>query len=190
MLPNTKVNLLDEYDKQVAVQTTKENGSFSFDVNPLESYSIVANKDGYLDFKIPEITSNSNAAVVLEMVQKKAVVTETALIIENIYFDYNNASLKKESTLSLNKIYDVLVAKPEMKITINAYTDARGSDKYNLALSEKRAFEATQYLIKRGIAKERVEGKGYGESKPLFDCKLNCTEDQYIAERRVEFTIK
>ncbi|WP_395078059.1 OmpA family protein [Flavobacterium sp.] len=190
LLPNTTVNLLDEYDKKVAVQTTKENGSFSFDVNPLESYSIVANKEGYLDFKLPEISSASNAAVVLEMIQKKAVITETALIIENIYFDYNKASLKKESTLSLNKIYDVLVARPEMKITINAYTDARGSDKYNLILSEKRAFEATQYLIKRGIDKDRVEGKGYGESKPLFDCKSNCTEDQYIAERRVEFTIK
>ena len=190
LLPNTTVNLIDEYDKQVAVQTTKENGSFSFDVNPLESYSIVANKDGYVDFKLPEISSASNAAVVLEMIQKKAVITETALLIENIYFDYNKASLKKESTLSLNKIYDVLLARPEMKITINAYTDARGSDKYNLILSEKRAFEATQYLIKRGIEKERVEGKGYGETKPLFDCKSNCTEDQYNAERRVEFTIK
>ena len=76
-----------------------------------------------------------------------------------------------------------------MKIAINAHTDSRGSDKYNMTLSEKRAFEAKKYLIKKGINKERIESKGYGETKSLSNCSANCTEVEFNADRRVEFLI-
>jgi len=76
-----------------------------------------------------------------------------------------------------------------MKIVINAHTDSRGSDKYNLNLSEKRAQEAKQYLVRKGVSKDRVDAKGYGETKSLSNC-TDCTEAQFIADRRVEFIIK
>jgi outer membrane protein OmpA-like peptidoglycan-associated protein len=189
LLPNTIVTLIDEDGIVLGEQMSGENGSFTFEVDPLESYEIVAKKDGYTEFSLPK-RLNKKDPTILELDQTKAIITETALIVENIYFDYGKASLKKESTLSLNKIYDVLMVKPDMKIIINAHTDARGSDKYNLMLSQKRAAEARTYLLKKGIAQDRVEANGYGESKPLSDCNSNCTEEQYIAERRVEFIIK
>lgn len=77
-----------------------------------------------------------------------------------------------------------------MKIVINAHTDSRGSDKYNMLLSEKRAQEAKQYLMNKGINKNRLESKGYGETKPLTNCNLNCTELEFNTDRRIEFIIR
>ena len=104
------------------------------------------------------------------------------------HYNFNKSSIDKISELSLNKIVDVLNQFPEMSLTINAHTDDKGSAKYNLALSQRRAKSTVEYLIAKGIAKERLTFKGYGESKPLNDC-TNCTPEQDQANRRVEFKI-
>ena len=76
----------------------------------------------------------------------------------------------------------------KMVIMAKSHTDSRGSDNYNLTLSDRRAKSTVEYLIAKGIAKERLTFKGYGESKPLNDC-TNCTPEQDQANRRVEFKI-
>lgn len=189
-LPNTEIALLDEEGNVVEKTKTNENGGFKFEnVNPLDVYTIQAEKDGYNEVKIPIQTKAENTVSNVELEQKKAVVTFNAIVIENIFFDFNKASVKTESTLSLNKIYEVLVANPDMKIIIKAHTDTRGSDKYNMILSEKRAQSALNYLIKKGIDADRISAKGYGETQPLSNCGNNCTEKQFDADRRVEFEI-
>jgi outer membrane protein OmpA-like peptidoglycan-associated protein len=189
-LPNTKISLVNEDGKEVATQTSDENGKFKFDLDASDSYTVLAKKDGYVDFD-SKVTVDGNSISNVELNQKKAEVTEKAIVIENIYFDYNLAKIKQESTLSLNKILEVLNGNPEMRIAINAHTDSRGSDKYNMVLSEKRAFEAKQYLISKGISEDRLESIGFGETKSLSDCKSKkCSETQFEADRRVEFIIK
>ncbi|MEO8234437.1 MAG: OmpA family protein [Flavobacterium sp.] len=190
LLPNTKVSLLDEDGKEVSSQISSNNGSYNFEIEPLENYSIVAKKDGYLDFEMPIYTENDNSNVNIQLNQAKAEIKENAITIENIYFDFNKASIKKESTLSLNKIFTVLNDNPEMKIIINAHTDSRGSDKYNMILSDKRAKAAKKYLIAKGINTDRLEAKGYGESKLLSNCKINCSEAEFDTDRRIEFVIR
>lgn len=188
-LPNTMVSLIDSDGNEFARQMTNDKGNFTFDVIPLESYTIVAKKDGFNDFILPIKSSIGNILTNIELEQKKAEVTNTNIIVENIYFDYNKTTIKKESTLALDKIYDVLIVNPEMKITINAHTDSRGSEQYNLLLSEKRSYSALQYLVKKGIAKDRVMSKGYGETQLLSKCYENCTEADYDKDRRIEFLI-
>ncbi|SFB13748.1 Outer membrane protein OmpA [Flavobacterium swingsii] len=190
VLPNTKISLIDEDGKEVATQISSNNGSYNFEVEPLENYTITAKKDGYLDFELPVITANGNSTANIELNQTKAEIKENTIAIENIYFDFNKASMKTESTLSLNKILEVLNTNTEMKIVINAHTDARGSDKYNMILSDKRAQKAKEYLITKGINPDRLEAKGYGETKLLSNCKTNCSEAQFDADRRVEFVIR
>lgn len=189
VLPNTTISLIDEDGKVVATQISSEKGSCSFEISPLENYSIVAKKEGYLDFELPVYGTSDNSNVNIKLEQKKAEIIANTIAIENIYFDFNKASIKKESTLSLNKILEVLNTNPDMKIVINAHTDARGSDKYNMVLSEKRAQEAKHYLIKKGINPNRLEAKGYGETMPLSNCNENCTDKEFDANRRIEFVI-
>ncbi|HLF52110.1 OmpA family protein [Flavobacterium sp.] len=194
-LPNAKITLLDDEGTVVDDQTVGENGIFNFDIEPSQKYTIVANKDGYEKFEKPIITSDkgdSRIDIALNQDKPLIVVTEnkTIISIEKIYFDFDKSTLKKESTLSLNKIVKVLSENPAMKININAHTDNKGSDKYNLVLSEKRAQETKLYLIKNGIDGTRVNAKGLGETQSLSNCKENCTITELDADRRVEFIIQ
>lgn len=189
-LPNTQVNLIDEDGEVVSSQTTNDKGEYSFDIQPVENYTIAAVKDGYSDYKLPFTSAVGKSVSNIELVQKKADIIKNRIAIENIYFDFDKANIKSESALSLNKILEVLNANPTMKIRINSHTDSRGSNKYNLVLSEKRAKETKQYLIAKGINKNRIEAKGLGETKPLSNCGSKCTEKEFTADRRSEFIIK
>jgi outer membrane protein OmpA-like peptidoglycan-associated protein len=77
---------------------------------------------------------------------------------------------------------------PTMVIFAKSHTDNRGSDKYNLNLSDRRAKATVQYLISKGIAKDRISGQGFGESEPKVTCD-ECTEEQFAQNRRSEFLI-
>jgi peptidoglycan-associated lipoprotein len=111
--------------------------------------------------------------------------------VGNIYFDFDKATIKPESEVILDKVVAIMKKYPTLKIEIGSHADARGSDKYNLGLSERRAASTLEYLVSHGIERERLTSKGYGESMPLNDCTkpTGCTNEQYAKNRRSEFTI-
>ncbi|PIA81705.1 hypothetical protein BFR04_13295 [Gaetbulibacter sp. 4G1] len=197
-LPNTLVILKDEDNNEVARQITDETGAFNFkNIEPFEVYTLSTYKDGFKDADF-EFLANRNFDTTykknLELNTTEPVIAkvddELRIVLENIYFDFAKYSIKEESTISLNKIIKVLKDKPEINLAINAHTDIRGNDAYNLKLSNKRAKSALQYLIKNGIAKNRITSKGYGETKPLIDCKTNtCSDEEHQSNRRIEFVI-
>ncbi|NQY04870.1 MAG: OmpA family protein [Flavobacteriaceae bacterium] len=195
-LPNTVIELIDEEGNVVATKTTTEEAKFEFDIDPFDVYTIKTTRDGF-DDNIVDFESNTGRtkdfAMTVEMDPSQAEIVEVddkmMIAIENIYFDYDKWLIKKESTISLNKIVDVLNANPDMKIEINAHTDSRGRDAYNLSLSKKRAASAMKFLIANGIDGNRLVSNGYGETQPLFDCGSDCSEEQYELNRRIEFVI-
>ncbi len=111
--------------------------------------------------------------------------------VGNIYFDFDKSTIKEESKPTLNKVADIMKKYPSLEIEIGSHADARGSDQYNMALSERRAASTLEYLVSQGIERERLTSKGYGESMPLNDCTqpTGCTKEQYAKNRRSEFTI-
>lgn len=197
-LPNTLVILKDEDNKEVARQTTDASGAFSFEnIEPFESYTLSTEKDGFKDATF-EFLANKNFNTTynkdLKLNTTEPVIAkvddELRIVLENIYFDFAKYSIKEESTISLNKITKVLTENPNIKIAINAHTDIRGNAAYNLRLSNKRAKSALNYLIKNGIDKNRLVSKGFGETKPLIDCKtISCTDEEHQSNRRIEFVI-
>jgi len=136
-LPNTDVVVTNEFGEIVLKTKSDEKGKIRLDLEPLTQYTVALNKDGYETKTVNLNSSDTNKNITLK--QKKAIVTEDAIVIENIYFDFDKATIKQESTLSLNKIVEVLNNNPEMSITINAHTDNKGSADYNQKLSERRA---------------------------------------------------
>ena len=111
--------------------------------------------------------------------------------VGNIYFDFDKSTIKEESKVTLNKVVDIMKKYPTLEIEIGSHADARGSDSYNMALSERRAAATLEYLVSQGIERERLTAKGFGESMPLNDCTepTGCTSEQYARNRRSEFTI-
>lgn len=120
-----------------------------------------------------------------------ASVTETGLpALETIYFDFNKAEITAEAAQSLTRNLEILKKHPGMKIEIAGYCDARGSAVYNQALSQRRAVAARNYLIKAGFSAKQVKKTGsFGEANPTNRCAdgVDCTEDEYRLNRRVEF---
>ena len=108
-----------------------------------------------------------------------------------IYFAYNSSNVESQSFEELNKVSELLKENPTWNLLIEAHSDMRGTDKYNLSLSIKRAEATKVFLVKTGIQASRIITNGYGESKPLIDCLTKeCSEEEHGINRRSEFIIK
>jgi len=195
-LPNTLIILKDEEGNEIARQITKEDASYNFGVMPFEDYIITTEKDGFknANFNFSAYKNYETSYLKdLELETTEPLIAEVEeayrILIENIYFDFAKYTIREESNISLNKIVKVLKEHPEMNLAIHAHTDNKGKETYNLKLSKKRAISAYEYLIANGISQDRLETKGFGESKPLIDCKNKCSQEDLQTNRRVEFIV-
>ncbi len=115
--------------------------------------------------------------------------------IKPIYFDLGKSKIRPDAAIELNKVVAIMKEYPNMIIELGAHTDCRGGAAANLKLSGARAVAAAGYIVKQGIDKTRISGKGYGESKLLNTCgcegkvKSTCTEYEHSVNRRTEFII-
>jgi OmpA-OmpF porin, OOP family len=112
------------------------------------------------------------------------ILTDGKIITTGIKFDSGKSSLRAESMGTINKIYQIMIDYPELKFSIEGHTDNVGTDDFNLNLSKQRAETVKNKLISMGIASERLQSTGYGESKPLYD---NSDDAGRANNRRVEF---
>jgi outer membrane protein OmpA-like peptidoglycan-associated protein len=131
-----------------------------------------------------KVEDHASSAKVDIMTVEPAVGTRIRL--DNIFFDFDKATLKAESQAEIDKVTDLLTDYPLLRIEIEAHTDDQGSDAYNLKLSEDRAKAVVDALVKEKIDVERLAWKGYGETKPLAP---NTTEEGRAKNRRVEFRV-
>ena len=118
----------------------------------------------------------------------RVVVTDTSIeILDMIYFEYNKAVIKKESYPILDAVAATLQGNPSIElIEIQGHTDERGSDTYNLDLSDRRAASVKQYLVDHGVDEKRLTSQGYGETQPLI---REHNEKAWAKNRRVAFLI-
>lgn len=115
--------------------------------------------------------------------------------INPIYFDVNKFNIRPDAAAELDKIVKVMKEYPAMVIELGSHTDCRASMAYNMNLSDKRAKSSAAYIVSKGIQKDRIYGKGYGESKLKNGCacegsqKSTCSEEEHQQNRRTEFII-
>ena len=138
--------------------------------------------------KIPA-GKNPQAKVFIDLEPIVVTPEQPVIVLDDIFFEFNKSNITKEGAFVLDNLVETLKKYPDMVIMVKAHTDNRGSDKYNMALSNRRAKSTVQYVISKGIAKARISGEGYGESQPKVDCGTNCTEEQHAQNRRSEFII-
>jgi outer membrane protein OmpA-like peptidoglycan-associated protein len=190
VLANASVSIVDEKRNVIATKTTNEKGEVSHDVECEKSYSIQASKDGFegSSFGVAK-TKGGQVKVDAPLQPIEAIITETEIILSPIYFEYNKSNITQEGAFELDKLVQVMKSNDKLVILAKSHTDNRGSDVYNLDLSDRRAKATVQYVISKGIAKERISGKGMGEIEPKADCKETCTEEQHKQNRRSEFLI-
>ena len=123
---------------------------------------------------------------IIKDVELDKIEVGKAIILNNIFYDYDKATLRPESKAELNRLYDLMTDNPKLKVELGAHTDSDGSDSYNQDLSERRAKSVVDYLIDRGVARERLIAKGYGEKTPVAP---NDTPENKQKNRRTELKI-
>jgi outer membrane protein OmpA-like peptidoglycan-associated protein/tetratricopeptide (TPR) repeat protein len=190
ILANASVSIVDEKRNVIATKTTNEKGEVSYDVECEKSYSVQASKDGFegSSFGVAK-TKGGQVKVDAALQPIDAIVTETEIVLSPIFFEYNKSNITQEGAFELDKLVQVMKSNDKLVILAKSHTDNRGSDAYNLSLSDRRAKATVQYVISKGIAKDRISGKGMGEIEPKVDCKEACTEEQHAQNRRSEFLI-
>lgn len=190
VIPSAKVAILDDKQNVIETRTTDENGKLVYSVDCDRAYSLKASADGYETslFTISK-TRGGKVDVMAKLKPITNLIVDGKVQLNTIYFEYNKSNITPEAAFELDKLVEAMKQKPEIKIAVNAHTDSRGSDEYNLNLSDQRARAVVQYAISKGIAKERITGKGFGETQPKVNCGDNCTEEQHAINRRTEFLI-
>lgn len=114
-----------------------------------------------------------------------------AILLKDIYYDFDKWHIREESELELNKLLSFLQENPSTIVEIGSHTDARAPYDYNIKLSQRRAQSVVDWLVARGVDKKRLKPKGYGETQPVNGCVdgVTCTEYEHQRNRRTEFRV-
>lgn len=198
LIDSALVQLIDKGSKEVIASTySNKYGIYRFeDIKPYKEYIIQVSKSGYFSKSKPLTTTKcvkitgTDYDYLVDVLLEKIIIGK-AIKIENIYFDLNKYNIRKDAAKELDKIVKMLNENPEIIIELSSHTDARGSDASNMTLSDNRAKSSAQYIISKGISKDRITGKGYGESKLVNDCgnNIKCSEKLHQQNRRTEFSV-
>ncbi len=145
--------------------SVKSDGSFELVVHPGVEYIVLGTCAGYLNHKeeltIPQVKESETYTLQFPLASITAPV-----LIDNIFFEFDKATLLESSTLALDSLVMLLNENPNITIELGAHTDYKGSAEYNKYLSQRRAEEVVKYLVKKGVAADRLTPVGYGKEKP------------------------
>ena len=183
------INVVDDTNSVVATGESNDVGQKIFEIKCEKEYVFKVSKEGYEDgiFTLPA-SGNGSALVDAYLEPIKPIITEKEVILQPIFFEFNKSNITASGAEELDKLVVVMNEHPNMVIFAKSHTDNRGNDKYNLNLSERRAKATVQYIISKGIDKDRISGQGFGESELKVQCD-ECTEEEHSQNRRSEFLI-
>jgi outer membrane protein OmpA-like peptidoglycan-associated protein len=179
-LPNAVVHIVGEdgTNKKVSV---KMDGSFTELVNAGTNYILLGSCDGFLNYK-QEIEMDTLKESTDHVLQFPLSSMTHPVLLENIFYEFDKATLTEESTVSLDSLITLLNDNPNVTIELGAHCDYKGSEAYNERLSQRRAESVVNYLIQGGISAERLVAKGYGESSPRVLRKKLATQLGFLKE--------
>ena len=160
------------------------DGSYSVRVTPGVEYVLLGTCKGYLN-AMQELKTTDQTGKVEYQRDFELAPIHRPVLIDNIFYEFDKATLTPESTASLDELVTLLENNPTVTIELGSHCDFRGSDKYNEKLSQKRAESVVNYLIEQGIDAERLTAKGYGESSPKTILKKVTEKYPFLKENDV-----
>jgi outer membrane protein OmpA-like peptidoglycan-associated protein len=193
-LLEAEIEIVDnEADKVIATfKSNSKTGRFLVSLPAGKNYGIAVKKDEYLfhseNFDIPNTSAFQEVEKNIEL---KKLSVGSKIVLRNIFFDLDKATLRPESTTELKRLVGLMTDVPTLKIELGGHTDSQGSDSHNQDLSERRAMAVVDYLTKAGISADRLKSAGYGETQLVNGCKngVKCSGDQHQENRRTEFKV-
>ena len=194
-LAGATVSLIDSLSKNKIRQLKLgADGKYSFIIKTRRPYNLLLGKEGYFTKSIPvaadgKITRDTlfNAEICLQ-----AFKVGKPIVIKNVLYDFNKATLRPESMAILNGLVKIMNDNPKIKVELSAHTDSVGGDIYNIKLSQQRAQSCVDYIVSKGIPEARIFARGYGKQHPVAPNSLPNGKDNPEGRqlnRRTEFTV-
>ncbi|MGB1316278.1 MAG: OmpA family protein [Chitinophagales bacterium] len=178
-------------DKNKSYKTSNasgEDGTMEIKLLGGKTYNIsiktIGEAQEYNTLEIPPLAPNTKYGVNELTI---TIYESKTFTLDNVYFDSGKSTLKKESFTELNELFEYLSLKKTIKIEIAGHTDNVGNDAANMTLSQNRADAVKNYLVKKGIASNRIETKAYGETQPVMS---NESAEGRAKNRRIEVNVK
>ena len=183
------IELIDNSQKKVIANFTSnsKSGDYLVCLPSGKNYGISINAPGYLfhseNVDVPESVGYQE---IIKNIELNALEVGSHIVLNNIFFDYNKATIKSESFAELERLVELMIVEPYMRVEISGHTDNVGSDNYNKKLSNERAKAVVDLIVSLGIASGRFEYVGHGYDQPVAE---NDTEEGRQENRRTEFKI-
>lgn len=194
--PIAGINVILENKDQAFKKSTvtDEQGNFVLQLPEAGTFNLYGKKENY--FSQVETVTASNYSREKNLFVKLEICSEVAdcgkaIRLKNILFDLDKYFIRESAKPELNKLVRFMQDNPEVKVELSSHTDCRATAEYNQTLSQNRANASVDYVVSQGISRDRITGKGYGESKLLNECAdgVPCTEDQHAINRRTEMKV-
>ncbi|MTG99313.1 OmpA family protein [Myroides albus] len=209
VITDAPVSLYDHHHNLIETVNTDKEGQYIFkDKLCYIGYTIGVDVEGYnsIDLGLPKIDKNNEAVLDFgldgEGVKPKQKVDDgeirrgddlTKLLrLEPIYFDFDRADIRYDAEVELYKVLEVMKLYPSMRVDVRAHTDNIGEEFYNFKLSQRRAENTMNWLIARGISRNRLTSRGFGGAVPVNNCVsgVPCSGEEHQANRRSEFIVE
>ena len=196
LLPGAEVTLLDGDNKLVDSVIVGQSARYSFVADCDSQYSIRGTKVQYQSkekiIKTPSETGSIDVPLQLKIIGCPPNDLGCRLTLLPIYFDFDKHNIRPDAEIEIAKILAAMREYSQLVIHIESHTDSRGSDDYNILLSERRAQSTLNWLVEKGIDRSRLSAKGYGETQPINQCTngARCSEEDHQLNRRSMFIIQ
>lgn len=187
-MENIAVAIKDFKGNTITTQNTTNDGKVNYDIECNSNYTIDVSAQNYESKQQIIKLKEGEQIIPVELEPTEITITDKEILLKNIYFEFDKSNITAQGANELNKLVKVMKEQPAMVIYVKSHTDSKGKPDYNLKLSEQRAQATVQYLLSKGITKDRISGKGFGNTEPKINCNP-CTEDQDAENRRSEFII-
>ncbi len=194
-MADTTVVLSDEDGNTIEEIKTNEEGEYTFtNVSSKKKYTVTVKNNDFTEVFTIDPSEDSNRKRILEIPKEAFKVGDDLkkiLQISEIYFESNSSYITSiNAGAKMARLMRMMQHFPNMKIEVRSHTDSKGTKEYNKWLSDRRAKRIRDYLVDYGIDANRIDGKGYGESKLLMNCTINrCSEKEHSLNRRSEFIV-
>lgn len=193
-LPGIGTVLTNASNSTNMTQISDGEAKFVYQLEQRSDYNIVANHAGKFSQTESVTTKGLDRSKTLYVTLKLGINNLDAgaiFVLNNIHYDFDQSYIRPEAGRILDNLVNVMSQNPTLRIELSSHTDSRGKDAYNLRLSQRRAEAAVEYLVSKGIERNRMVAKGYGETRLLNRCEngVQCSEDEHQMNRRTEIKV-
>ena len=197
VLVGATVKVIDENNEELASAITDSNGNYSITIDCNKGNFVRATMQGYVPSEEYLNISDSKPLIVDFYLERDTVTAgygddlAKLLQLSTIYFDFDRYNVRPDAEIEIQKVIAAMEKYPSLKLKVTSHTDSQGVDAYNLWLSQKRAESTVAYMVSKGIASDRLQGEGFGETRLVNRCVngVRCSKAEHQLNRRSEFLI-